>query len=143
MLLVLILPQQGIKSTLCVCAMGGFAGLDSSLDRCVGRVPPPSDLPCLHPPTAAWDVCFSGCVCSVTSYSHEILASEHAGRSGCQMTFSALPLDALRPGDVGVLARAVRRSEERPGRLIDRLKTVTRCSIIAPTLRFSQKNFHT
>lgn len=36
----LIQPQQGIKSTLCLCVMQGFAGLDRSLDTNVGRVPP-------------------------------------------------------------------------------------------------------
>ncbi len=36
----LIQPQQGIKSTLCLCVMQGFAGLDRSLDINVGRVPP-------------------------------------------------------------------------------------------------------
>lgn len=63
----LIPPQQGIKSTLCVCAMGGLAGLDRSLDRYVGRVPPPSDLSCLRPTTVTQDVCFSGSVGFVTS----------------------------------------------------------------------------
>lgn len=29
----LIQLQQGIKSTLCLCVMGGFAGVDRSLDR--------------------------------------------------------------------------------------------------------------
>lgn len=66
MLLGLIPPQQGIKSTLCVCAMGGLAGLDRSLDRYVGRVPPPSDLSCLRPTNVTQDVCFSGSVCFVT-----------------------------------------------------------------------------
>lgn len=38
--LCLIQPQQGIKSTLCACVMGGFAGLDRGLDINVGSVPP-------------------------------------------------------------------------------------------------------
>lgn len=55
----LIQPQQGIKSTLCLCVMQGLAGLDRSLDT-MGPISqsPLSNPSCLCPPSAKHDPCF-------------------------------------------------------------------------------------